>query len=64
MIKGWRNDPQWVAYFEKKQEAKLQRQIDMAKTRMKAKMEVAMARVHQGGFPRASGINCGIPVGY
>ena len=32
MIKGWRNNPEWVVYYEKKQEAKIQRQIDTLRT--------------------------------
>lgn len=39
MIKGWRNNPQWVAYYEKKQQDKFQRRLE----RMRLNSEVDRA---------------------
>jgi len=36
MIKGWRNNPQWVDYYNKKHDAKIQRQAD----RMRAEVQI------------------------
>jgi hypothetical protein len=34
MIKGWRNNPQWVQHYERKTTEKIQRQIDRMRTNM------------------------------
>lgn len=44
MIKGWRNDPQWVAYFEKKQETKMQICSERVAARQRAKVEAVVVR--------------------
>ena len=32
MIKGWKNNPAWVAYYEAKQEARILKEIEALKT--------------------------------
>lgn len=39
MIKGWKNNPQWVQHYERKKTEKIQRQID----RMRANINIDQA---------------------
>lgn len=37
MIKGWRNDPHWVAFYKRRDEARVAREIERFKYEMKQK---------------------------
>jgi len=41
MIKGWRNDPQWVAFYAKRDRERIEREIE----RLKIETEIAMRNV-------------------